>query len=182
MCNCRRGGSRNVDRRSFVFGLAPAFALVAWAGASPGRASGASLDLSKPKPDDACPVCGMFVAKFPHWVATVLFQDGVAHHFDGGKDFFKYMLDMPKYASGRSREQIAAMGVTSYYDTALIDARTAFYVIGSDAMGPMGHELVAHSQESDAREFLNDHKGRRVLTFAEITPAILDGLDEGRFE
>jgi nitrous oxide reductase accessory protein NosL len=124
----------------------------------------------------------MFVAKYPHWIATVLFQDGHADHFDGGKDFFKYMLDIKKYGQGRNREQIARMAVTNYYDAARIDAASAWYVLGSDVLGPMGHELVPHTQEADAKEFLNDHKGRRILTFADITPSLLAALDEGRFE
>ena len=89
---------------------------------------------------------------------------------------------MKKYARGRTREQIARMGVTNYYDGARIDAASAVYVLGSDVLGPMGHELVPHADEADAKEFMGDHKGRRILHFAEITPAILDALDQGKFE
>ena len=42
-----------------------------------------------------------------------LYKDGYADHFDGAKDFFKYLLDMKKYAKGRKREDITGMGVTS---------------------------------------------------------------------
>jgi nitrous oxide reductase accessory protein NosL len=124
--------------------IVPAVALAAGFASlsAPAHAGAAALNLPAPKPDDVCPVCGMFVAKYPHWIATVVFQDGHADHFDGGKDFFKYMLDMKKYARGRSREQIAAMGVTGYYDGARMDAAAAWYVLGSDVLGPMGHELV----------------------------------------
>ncbi|HHH40277.1 MAG TPA: nitrous oxide reductase accessory protein NosL, partial [Sedimenticola sp.] len=58
------------------------------------------LALPKPGPRDTCPVCGMFVAKYPEWVATVLYRDGHAHHFDGAKDLFKYLHDMPRWAPG----------------------------------------------------------------------------------
>ena len=30
----------------------------------------------KPSPKDRCPVCGMFVAKYPDWVAEIIFKDG----------------------------------------------------------------------------------------------------------
>ena len=53
---------------------------------------------SSPGPNDTCPVCGMFVSLYPDWVATALYQDGHAHHFDGAKDLFKYLLNLPKYA------------------------------------------------------------------------------------
>jgi copper chaperone NosL len=46
----------------------------------------------------------------------------------------------------------------------------------------MGHELVPHDSEADAREFLADHKGRRVLRFAEVTATLPAALDDGRFQ
>jgi hypothetical protein len=43
------------------------------------------VKLPAPGPRDTCPVCGMFVAPYPFWVATVLWRDGKAVHFDGAK-------------------------------------------------------------------------------------------------
>jgi nitrous oxide reductase accessory protein NosL len=140
------------------------------------------LDLPKPKPTDTCPVCGMFVAKYPEWVGTVLYKDGHAHHFDGAKDLFKYLLDMPKWAPGHREEDIQSIGVTEYYSVSLINARKAWYVIGSDVLGPMGHELVPLETEEDAKEFLEDHGGKRILRFGEVTYKLLLKLDDGEFE
>lgn len=134
-----------------------------------------------PGPHDACPVCGMFPHRYPDWIATVLFKDGHADHFDGAKDLFKYLLDMEKYASGRKAEEIVRIGVTDYYATELIDAKSAYYVIGSDVLGPMGHELIPHPDAFDTKEFAKDHFGKRVLRFDEITMEILLGLDRGEF-
>jgi hypothetical protein len=39
----------------------------------------------KPGPKDKCPVCGMFVAKYPDWVAALVFSDGSTVFFDGVK-------------------------------------------------------------------------------------------------
>ena len=52
------------------------------------------VETPAPGARDTCPVCGMFVARYPEWVATVLWQDGHAAHFDGAKDLFKYLLDL----------------------------------------------------------------------------------------
>ena len=30
-----------------------------------------------------CPVCGMFVAKYPDWTATSSFKDGSVSYYDG---------------------------------------------------------------------------------------------------
>lgn len=144
-------------------------------------ASAGSLDLPKPGPTDTCPVCGMFVAKYPEWVATVLYLDGHAHHFDGAKDLFKYLLDLPRWAPGHQAENIQAIGVTEYYGLGLVDAREAWYVIGSDVLGPMGHELVPLETREDAEEFLRDHQGTRILRYPEVTLELLKQLDKGEF-
>jgi nitrous oxide reductase accessory protein NosL len=123
----------------------------------------------------------MFPARYPDWIATVLFKDGQADHFDGAKDLFKYLLDMPKYAPGRKAEEIDCMAVTDYYATERIDARSALYVMGSDVLGPMGHELIPHPDRYDADEFMKDHRGKRLVTFEEVTMALLLGLDKGEF-
>jgi len=146
------------------------------------QAMAAVVDLPPPAPMDTCPVCGMFVAKYPEWIATIAFKDGHADHFDGAKDFFKYLLDMPKYAGGRVRTDIIGMGVTDYYDVKRIDAAQAVYVIGSDVLGPMGHELVPHANADDAQAFMKDHQGKRVLRFDTVTQTALVNLDEGIFE
>jgi nitrous oxide reductase accessory protein NosL len=124
----------------------------------------------------------MFVAKYPAWIATVAYVDGQAHHFDGAKDLFKYLLDMPRWAPGHRAEDIDAIGVTEYYGLTRIDAHSAWYVIGSDVLGPMGHELIPLETQADAKEFLHDHGGRRILRFRDITLDIVVGLDEGRFD
>lgn len=147
----------------------------------PTPANAKFITLPAPGPNDTCPVCGMFVAKYPDWIATVLFKDGHADHFDGAKDMFKYLHDMKKYGQNRSSEEIAQVGVTDYYSTDRIDARLAVYVIGSDVLGPMGHELVPHNSKADADEFSEDHAAKRSLMFADVSPAVVTGLDEGQF-
>ena len=59
----------------------------------------------------------------------------------------------------------------------MIEARSAFYVIGSDVLGPMGHELLPFEELEAAEEFLEDHEGKTILRFEEVTPAIIESLD-----
>jgi nitrous oxide reductase accessory protein NosL len=141
-----------------------------------------AIAVPDPGDRDTCPVCGMFVARYPEWVATVVYRDGHAHHFDGAKDLFKYLLDLGRWAPGHRAEDIVTIAVTDYYAVRRIDARAAWYVTGSDMLGPMGHELIPHPTEAEAQEFLRDHKGRRILRFGEVTLDLLRRLDEGRFD
>jgi len=124
-----------------------------------------------------CPVCGMFVAKYPDWVVSITFRDSTAVYFDGPKDLFKYFLNPGKYVSSRKQADVAAIFVKDYYSLSLIDGRKAFYVIGSDLLGPMGKELVPFAGKGDADGFLRDHRGLKVLRFDEITPSVMKDLE-----
>ena len=135
----------------------------------------------KPGAKDFCPVCGMLVSKYPNWVATIVYKDGHAHHFDGAKDMFKFWHEPAKYAAGHRREDMVAIRVTDFYNLQPVDARKAFYVIGSDVLGPMGHELVPLASREDAADFLKDHKGRRILSFDQVTGDLPSRLDDARF-
>jgi nitrous oxide reductase accessory protein NosL len=127
-------------------------------------------DVVKPGPKDKCPVCGMFVAKYPSWLAEIVFKDGRYAVFDGPKDMFKYYFDIPRYEKGKSKEDVAKIFVTDYYTTKWIPAADAFFILGSDVYGPMGEELVPVKGKREAEEFMKDHKGKKMLTFDQVTP------------
>jgi nitrous oxide reductase accessory protein NosL len=130
----------------------------------------------QPAEKDKCPVCGMFVAKYPDFLAEIIFEDGSYAVFDGTKDLFKCYLNLKKYLPSKEPSSIDSIYVTDYYKLALIDAYRAVYVIGSDVYGPMGKELVPFEAESDARTFLNDHKGHSLMNFEDITAELMEGL------
>lgn len=149
---------------ALTIGLTPAWAANGAGPIAPGK-------------DVKCPVCGMFVARYPDWVAQVVFSDGSHDHFDGAKDMFKYLFNLDQYKPGKTETDIAAIFVTEYYDMETIDARSAFFVVGSDVYGPMGHELIPFKTREDAEAFLTDHKGRQVLMYPEVTPYVIRRLD-----
>ena len=131
----------------------------------------------KSLPKDKCPVCGMFVAKYPDFLAEIIFKDGSYAVFDGTKDMFKYYFDMRKYNPKKSLADIDFVYVTEYYSLNLIDGYRAFYITGSNVYGPMGKELIPFEKEADAKEFLKDHKGQSFLKFRDITHETIKGLD-----
>ncbi len=173
-----------LSRRWLLLGLAVGAASLCgqMALAQEGKNTAPVLHLPAPKENDRCPVCGMFVARYHEWVATMVFKDGHVAHFDGAKDAFKFWLDMKKYDQhGHTQAEVKDFGVTAYYSVEMIDARKAFYVIGSDVTGPMGHELIPHPDMYDAKAFMKDHRGKAIVRFEDIDMAMLKGLDDGRF-
>ncbi len=132
-----------------------------------------------PGDKDKCPVCGMFVKPYPKWVSEIIYQDGTVIFFDGAKDMFKYYLHPEKYGGSR-KKKIAAIYLRDYYDLDWIDARTAYFVIDSDILGPMGNELVPLKTLEDAREFKSDHHGSKILRFDEVDWELLMRLSVGQ--
>lgn len=131
----------------------------------------------KPSGTDKCPVCGMFVAKAPDFLAEIVFKDGSCAIFDGPKDMFKYYLNLPRYNASKKQEDVKAVYVTDYYAIKWIDGLQAVYVVGSDVMGPMGKELIPFGKQEDTDEFMADHNGKTRLLFNEVTLDLLKSLD-----
>jgi len=131
----------------------------------------------KPGPREKCPVCGMFVVRYPDWIAGMRFRDGTRVLFDGAKDLFKFRFKLEDYGPAAHRTDLEWIFVTDYYGVRQVDARAAWYVVGSDVLGPMGLELIPFEQEAEARDFLRDHRGKRLLRFDEITVELVQGLD-----
>jgi copper chaperone NosL len=138
-------------------------------------AAGADDSITTQK--ERCPVCGMFVSMFADWNARIEFKDRTAATFDGAKDMFKYYLDMKKYNPQKKQNDVMAIFVKDYYSKASIDAPPAFYVIWSDVYGPMGHEPIPFEKEADAKKFLKEHKGKRIVRFKDVTLKMLTSLD-----
>lgn len=138
-------------------------------------AAAAETERIVPQARDKCPVCGMFVSRYPDFLARIDYRDGRRFWFDGAKDFFFCYLS-PQRCSAPESVPVAALWVTDYYSLETIDARSAFFVTGSDVYGPMGRELIPFAREDDAREFMNDHHGRALLRFGQIDGKVLDSL------
>lgn len=132
---------------------------------------------AQPAANDKCPVCGMFVSKYPDFLGQVVFKDGAVDFFDGAKDLFKYYFNLQKYQRTRTTADLAAIYVTDYYKLQPIDATQAWYVLGSDVYGPMGKELIPFKEESEAKVFMKDHRGKALLRFQDITYPTVKQLD-----
>lgn len=125
-----------------------------------------------------CPVCGMFVAKYPQWLATLTVQNGRQLYFDGVKDMMAYFL-APEDFGAAAGETVSKVEVKDYYSQKWIDGKKAWFVSGSDVLGPMGHELVPFASEAAAQNFLQDHHGREILSFLSIKSERITAMRQG---
>jgi nitrous oxide reductase accessory protein NosL len=119
-----------------------------------------------------CPVCGMYVAKYPKWVALI--EGEHKHYFDGNKDFFKFLLNPKKFGHECRMDNLY---VTDYYTLKKIDAKSAYYVYGSNVLGPMGNELISFEDEKSAKIFAREHLGKKIYKYNQIDEKLIYTLD-----
>ncbi len=119
--------------------------------------------------DEKCPVCGMFLYKYPTWISRINYKNK-SYAFDGIKDMMKYYFE--------HQEGVVEILIQDYYTQNTLDAREAFFVLGSDVYGPMGNELIAFKDEKSAKRFLLDHHAKEVLNFKALTQETVYKLDE----
>ncbi len=126
-----------------------------------------------------CPVCGMFVSKYPKW-AAMMSIGGKSYYFDGVKDMMKFYIFDADFPYDRSK--IDKMLVSDFYTLEAILAKSAYYVIGSKLYGPMGNELIPFKSEKEAKDFIKDHGGERIVRFKDINAKMLMSLDGIKYD
>ena len=124
--------------------------------------------------DVKCPVCGMFVYKYPKW-STKMVIDGKSLYFDGVKDMMKYYIFDGDFIY--DRKKIDKILVSDYYTLQPILAEDAFFVYDSNLYGPMGREFISFQSKESAKRFMIDHGGKKILRFNEITDKLVMALD-----
>ena len=129
-------------------------------------------------PGDECHVCGMLIARYPgpRGQAYVRRRDQPLK-FCSTRDLFAWLLQ-PETAAVVEEVYVHDMAQTDWahpQDTRLIDARSAWYVIGSERRGAMGPTLVSFADRAAALSFADQHGGR-LMRFADITLPVLESL------
>ena len=110
-----------------------------------------------------CANCGMITSKYPKWEQKVVSKDKGIMYFDGARCMFKILLDENQHP-----KKIDSILVKDYYSLKYINAKDAFYVTGSDVLGPMGNELVPFKTQEEAQGFKKDHNGKMIVRFDDV--------------
>ncbi len=118
---------------------------------------------------DKCPVCGMFVYKYPKWVAMARDTQGNELYYDGVKDMLKY------YFNHHDNLKLYAQ---DYYSKKIIELHNAWLVLGSDVYGPMGEEIIPFAKKKDAQSFLFDHHGKKIVRLQQLDKESVEAIDE----
>ena len=127
---------------------------------------------------DECHLCGMLITRFdgPKGELFRKEQGDRVFKFCSTRDLFSYYLD-PENKRNVAQMYVHDMskmpwGSDSIDDKHFIDAKTAWYVSGSEKTGAMGDTLASFSLQVDAQTFA-DEFGGTVLNFSQITYDII---------
>lgn len=122
---------------------------------------------------DECHVCGMIITDFPGPKGQAVGKDEVKK-FCSAAEMLGWWLQ-PENHHAQSKLYVHDMG-RSHWDTPddahLIDAKTAYYVLGTGLKGAMGVVLASFAEQAVAQKIAAD-TGGRVLRFEEIDLALL---------
>jgi copper chaperone NosL len=127
---------------------------------------------------DECHVCGMLITRFPGPKGEAyVYHEQRALKFCSTRDLFAWLLQ-PETTAVVEAIYVHDMANTDWNhpdDRHLIDARTAWYVVGSTRRGAMGPTLASFAKRADAEAFARQYGGR-VLPFESITLPVLEAM------
>lgn len=122
---------------------------------------------------DECHLCGMLITRFDGPKGEVFRKElgEQVFKFCSTRDMFSYYLD-PENKRNVSQMLVHDMskmpwGSNSIDDKYFIDAKTAWFVAGSEKTGAMGKTLASFSQQKDAKAFAAEFGGQ-VLSFKDV--------------
>lgn len=127
---------------------------------------------------DECHVCGMIITELPGAKAQAVESSSTAvRKFCSTQDMLSWWLQ-PENQHLKAQLYVHDVAKTSWehpQDEYLIDARSAWYVIGSSLQGAMGPSIVSFGSR-EAAELLANSKGGRVLSWDQLDLAVLQEL------
>ena len=160
------------------FAIAPAILAALLAGQTP-AATAADLSPQYVQRSTRCPVCGMYPYRTPQWTAQIVFNDQTASSFDSPADMFRFVGNMMLFDKTHKPADIGAIWVADYNTKAWVDAKKAFYVLGSKARGPMNEPNLPAFASREAADAHVKAEGGKVLGFGEVTRDIVKSLAGG---
>ena len=124
--------------------------------------------------DTSCALDGMVLLDFPGPKAQIHYDQGEPDFFCDTREMFSILL-RPEQKKRVVAVYTQDMGKADWTrpEGQWIDARTAFYVIGSPRRGSMGPTVPSFAREADASKFAEQYGGK-VLKFAEVSIDMVD--------
>jgi len=130
------------------------------------------MDFNK---DTTCLVRHLKVYKNPQWVAKIELKNGKKIFFSSPKSMFEFYFRPAKwYEMGvKSEDDFKDIIVTDFKTLKPVNAKGAFYIYGTNVTSPAGDDLIPFDSYAAAEEFSKKHRGQRILSFREVSDALI---------
>ncbi|MCL1077924.1 nitrous oxide reductase accessory protein NosL [Parashewanella spongiae] len=124
---------------------------------------------------DECHLCGMLITNFPGPKGELYTKTSdKVKKFCSTRDMFSFLLD-PEYQKQVKEVFVHDMSKSHWDkpdDSYFIDARKAWFVVGSNKTGAMGKTIASFSLKTDAEKFSQEFGGK-VYPFKDIKMGML---------
>lgn len=119
--------------------------------------------------------------KNPSWVAIAVTRQKKTAYFCSPKSMLEYYFNPMKWTGlgAMTSDDVTALYVTDFNSLKKIDAKKAYYVYGSEIIGPGGDDLIPFASKQSAIVFMKKYHGSRVMKFSELKMSLVD-LINGR--
>ncbi len=113
--------------------------------------------------------------KYPQWVSKIELSNGKDLYFSSPKSMFEFYFRPGKWfdIGVKSESDFKTIIVIDFKTLKPINAKSAFYIYGSNIISPAGDDLVPFDSYADAQEFSKKHHGRRILSFKEVSNGLI---------
>lgn len=168
-------------RHSLRLPLALAIAVLLCLGSTGARAEAPTAATYPPQEitaDKSCSACGMYPSRYLPWQQQLIFKDGTMAAFDGGKCLFRFLHNMAEFDAAHTVADVAMIWVKDFDTGAWTDGTKAYYVVGSNVLGPMGKEIIPFATRDAAQKF-QQQNGGVVGPYDSITMTTVKPLMEG---
>lgn len=122
-------------------------------------------------PGDHCPICGMFPARLPEYAAALQLNDNRTFYFCSNRCLVGAWRNSETYL-GVPADAIKRVIVLDYFDGTPVDGRSAWWIAGSDVIGPMGPALVTLKADDQVAVFKERHGGSLVFRLDQVDAAL----------
>jgi nitrous oxide reductase accessory protein NosL len=124
---------------------------------------------------ETCLVRHLKLYKNPKWVSKIELTNSKNIYFSSPKSMFEFYFQPGKWfdVGVKSEADFKNILITDYKTLKAVKAKGAFYVYGSNVTSPAGDDLVAFDSYADAENFMKKHNGKRILSFREVSDALI---------
>ncbi|MBU0721024.1 nitrous oxide reductase accessory protein NosL [bacterium] len=125
--------------------------------------------------ETTCLVRHFKIAKSSEWVSKIKMTNGKEIFFSSPKSMFEFYHTPGKWFEiGVKKESDIQEILVMDFDTLKpINAKSAFYVYGTNIISPAGDDLVAFDSYKTADAFAKKHHGKRIFGFREVSDALI---------